>query len=310
MLRYVGKRLVLMLVSLWLIASLTFVLMHSLPGDPFTSEKKLPKQTLENLKAKYGLDKPLPAQYVQYMGNLVKFDLGISIKSTTRTVNDILEEGFPVSAHLGIQSILVALAAGIVMGMIAASRQNQLSDYFLMVLAVIGLSVPAFVLAPLFQKYFGMKWNLLPVWGWGEFDKTILPSIVLAFSPLALVTRLTRSSMLEVIGQDYIRTARAKGLPPIRVMSRHTLRNAIIPVVTIMGPLTAAILTGSFVVEQIFAIPGLGKYFVESITNRDYPVIMGVTIFYSAFLIVMNFLVDLLYGWIDPRIKLGGKEAG
>ena len=263
---------------------------------------------MENLKAKYGLDKPLPVQYVQYLGNLAMFDLGISIKSTTRTVNDIFEEGFPVSAHLGIQSILVALVAGIVMGMIAAARQNRMSDYILMVLAVIGLSVPAFVLAPLFQKYFGMNWNLLPVWGWGEFEKTILPSIVLAFSPLALVTRLMRSSMLEVIGQDYIRRL-GKRPPTIRVISRHTLRNAIIPVVTIMGPLTASILTGSFVVEQIFAIPGLGKYFVESITNRDYPVIMGVTIFYSAFLILMNFLVDLLYGWIDPRIKLSGKEA-
>lgn len=309
MLRYIGKRFVLMILSLWLIATLTFVLMHSIPGDPFSSDKKLPPQTMANLKAKYGLDKPLPMQYLQYMGNVVTFDLGVSIKSTTRTVNDILRDGFPVSARLGIQSILLALVAGVLMGTVAAMGQNRMPDYILMVLAVIGLSVPNFVLAPFFQKYLGLEWDIFPIAGWGDFDQTIMPSVVLAFSPLALVTRLMRSSMLEVIGQDYIRTARAKGLPPVRVMSRHTLRNAIIPVVTIMGPMTAAILTGSFVVEHIFSIPGIGKYFVESITNRDYPVIMGVTIFFAAFLILMNFLVDLLYGWIDPRIKLGGKEA-
>ncbi|MFC4075667.1 ABC transporter permease [Salinithrix halophila] len=309
MLRYIGKRLAVMLTTLWVISTLTFILMNCIPGDPFTSEKKLPEQTLKNLKAAYGLDKPLPMQYVVYIKNLAQGDLGFSIKNTNRTVNDMLKEGFPVSAQLGSQALILAIFAGIVMGTAAALKQNRLPDYTLMVLAVIGLSVPSFVIAPLFQKYFGLKWELLPIAGWGEFDKTILPAIALAFTPLALVTRLMRSSMLEVIGQDYIRTARAKGLPPWRVISSHTLRNSIIPVVTLIGPLAAAILTGSFVIEKIFSIPGIGKYFVESITNRDYPVIMGTTIFFAAFLITMNFLVDLAYGLIDPRIKVGKREA-
>lgn len=309
MFRYVVKRLLLMLLSLWVIATFTFVLMKSIPGDPFTSEKKLPEQTLKNLMAHYHLDKPLPTQYWIYMKNLVNFDLGVSIKSSTRSVNEIIADGFPVSAQLGIQAILLALIAGIIMGSIAALRHNQTPDYMAMVLAVIGISIPSFVLAPFMQKYFGWHWELLPIAGWGDFQQTILPSIALAFLPLALVTRLMRSSVLDVLGQDYIRTARSKGLPPSRVLIHHILRNAIFPVITIMGPLVAGILTGSFVIEKIFSIPGIGKRFVEDIFNRDYPVIMGVTIFYSSFLILMNFIVDLAYTWVDPRVKLGGKEA-
>ncbi|PTX59330.1 peptide/nickel transport system permease protein/oligopeptide transport system permease protein [Melghirimyces profundicolus] len=305
--RYIGKRLVLMLVTLWVISTLTFVLMHSIPGDPFSSEKKLPKQTLENLKAKYHLDEPLPVQYVLYMKNLVMFDLGVSIKSETRTVNEYISDGFPVSAELGAYSMILALVLGIGMGVLAAFRQNKLADYNVMVLAVLGLSVPSFVIAPFFQKWFGGDW--LPLMGWGDFKHAILPAVALSFLPLALVTRLMRSSMLEVMGQDYIRTARSKGLPPWRVITRHTLRNAIMPVVTIIGPLAVGILTGSFVIEHIFSIPGIGKYFVDSVLNRDYSLIMGITIFYSALLILVNFLVDLAYGLIDPRIKVGGKEA-
>jgi ABC-type dipeptide/oligopeptide/nickel transport system permease component len=309
MLRYIGKRFVIMLATLWLIASLTFVLMHSIPGDPFTSEKKLPKATLENLKKEYNLDKPIPVQYLLYLKNLATFDLGISIKTPTRTVNEMIEDGFPNSAQLGVQALVIAVSAGILMGMVAAIYQSRVPDYIMMVLAVIGISVPNFVLGPLFQKYLGLEWEIFPIAGWGDFDQSILPSIALAFLPLALVTRLMRSSMLDVLGQDYIRTARAKGLSPFRVLSRHTLRNAIIPVVTIIGPLSIGILTGSFVIEKIFSIPGIGKYFVESVTNRDFSVIMGVTIFYAGLLIFMNFLVDLAYGLIDPRIKLGSKEA-
>ncbi|QKG84036.1 ABC transporter permease [Kroppenstedtia pulmonis] len=309
MLRYIGKRLFMMLITLWLITSLTFVLMHSIPGDPFTSEKKLPEQTLINLKAQYGLDKPLPVQYALYMKNIITLDLGFSIKNTSRSVNDMLEDGFPVSAQLGLQSVILATLVGVGMGAIAALRQNRPMDYVIMVVAVLGLSLPNFVIGPLFQKYFGLEWDLMPIAGWGEFDQTILPSIALSFLPLALVTRLMRSSMLEVMGQDYIRTARAKGLPPWRVIGFHTVRNSIIPVITIIGPMLAAILTGSFVIEKIFSIPGIGKYFVESITNRDYPVIMGSTIFFAAVLIFLNFIVDLAYGFIDPRIKVGKKEA-
>ncbi len=309
MLRYVVKRILLMLLSLWVIATLTFVLMKSIPGDPFTSEKKLPEQTLKNLMAHYHLDKPLPTQYLIYMKNLANFDLGFSIKSSTRSVNEIIADGFPVSAQLGIQAILIALILGIIMGSTAALRHNRLPDYAIMVLAVIGISIPSFVLAPFLQKYIGWQWDLLPIAGWGDFTHTILPSIALAFLPLALVTRLMRSSVLDVQGQDYIRTAQAKGLPPVRVFTHHILRNAIFPIITIMGPLVAGILTGSFVIEKIFSIPGLGKRFVEDIFNRDYPVIMGVTIFYSAFLILMNFIVDLVYTWVDPRVKLGEREV-
>lgn len=307
--RYIGKRLLLMLLSLWLISTLTFFLMHAIPGDPFTSDRNLPEQTLANLQAQYGLDQPKPVQYLIYMGNLVKLDLGISINDRGRSVNDLLADGFPASAQLGAQALLLATFAGIVMGTVAALRQNRLPDYTLMVLAVLGISIPNFVLAPIMQKYLGLEWDLLPLVGWGEFDQTILPAMALAFSPLALVTRLMRSSMLDVISQDYIRTARAKGLPPWRVVTRHTLRNAIIPVLTVLGPMTATILTGSFIIEQIFSIPGIGAYFVESISNRDYPMIMGTTIFYSAFLVFMNFLVDLTYSLIDPRIKLGSREV-
>ncbi|MGI6126622.1 MAG: ABC transporter permease [Planifilum sp.] len=309
MLRYIGKRFLYMLISLWVIATLTFVMMHLAPGGPFASEKKLPPQIIANLEAHYNLDKPLPVQYALYMKNLIMFDLGPSIKSEARNVNDILADGFPVSAQLGLEAMVIAVLAGLIMGIIASLRHNRVPDYTVMFLAVVGLAVPSFVLAPLFQKYFGLEWSLLPIAGWGSFEDTILPSIALAFTPLALMTRLMRSSMLEVMAQDYIRTARAKGLTPARVITRHAIRNAILPAITIVGPLAVDIVTGSFVIEKIFSIPGIGKYFVDSIFNRDYSVIMGVTIFYSALLLMVNLLVDIAYTWVDPRIKLGGKGA-
>ncbi len=307
MLRYIGKRFLYMLISLWVIATLTFVMMHLAPGGPFASEKKLPPQIIANLEAHYNLDKPLPVQYALYMKNLIMFDLGPSIKSEARNVNDILADGFPVSAQLGLEAMVIAVLAGLIMGIIASLRHNRVPDYTVMFLAVVGLAVPSFVLAPLFQKYFGLEWSLWPIAGWGSFEDTILPSIALAFTPLALMTRLMRSSMLEVMAQDYIRTARAKGLTPARVITRHAIRNAILPAITIVGPLAVDIVTGSFVIEKIFSIPGIGKYFVDSIFNRDYSVIMGVTIFYSALLLMVNLLVDIAYTWVDPRIKLGGK---
>ncbi|MCS1351777.1 ABC transporter permease [Mechercharimyces sp. CAU 1602] len=309
MIRYIGKRFIMMAITLWVIATLTFVLMNLIPGDPFTSEKKYSEEILNNLRAEYNLNEPLPTQYVLYLKDLAQFDLGPSIKQASRGVNDLIAEGFPVSAVLGIEAMIIAVIIGLFLGIIASLQQNKPLDYLAMFLAVIGLSVPSFVIAPLFQKYFGVEWELLPLAGWNGFEYTILPAIALSSLPLALVTRLMRSNMLEVLGQDYIRTARAKGLSPYFVVSRHTVRNAILPVVTIIGPLAIGILTGSFVIEKIFAIPGIGKHFVESISNRDYPVIMGMTIFYSALLIMVNFLVDIAYSWIDPRIKLGGKEA-
>jgi len=308
-LRYIGKRVFYMLISLWVIATLTFIMMHLAPGGPFASEKKLPPQIIANLEAHYNLDKPLPVQYALYMKNLVMFDLGPSIKSESRDVNGILADGFPVSAQLGLEAMAFAVLAGLIMGVIASLRHNRVPDYTVMFLAVVGLAVPSFVLAPLFQKYFGLEWKLLPIAGWGSFEDTILPAIALSFTPLALMTRLMRSSMLEVMSQDYIRTARAKGLPPAKVVTRHAIRNAILPAITIIGPLAVDIITGSFVIEKIFSIPGIGKYFVESIFNRDYSVIMGVTIFYSALLLLVNLLVDIAYTLVDPRIKIGGRGA-
>jgi peptide/nickel transport system permease protein len=304
LLRYILSRLVQMAVTLWVIATITFLMMQAVPGDPFTGERKLPDEVLRNLRAYYHLDDPVPVQYMAYMKNLLTMNLGPSIKYESRTVNDIVAESFPVSAQVGAQALLLAVTLGLLLGTLAALRQKRGLDYAAMVLSVLGVSVPSFVLAPILQKYFGVEWELLPVATWEGFESTILPTVALAAFPLASVTRLMRSSMVEVLAKDYVRTARAKGLPPAWVILRHTIRNAILPVVTILGPLMVGILTGSFVIESIFSIPGIGKYFVESVFNRDYPLIMGVTLFYSSLLIAANFLVDLMYGWIDPRIQL------
>lgn len=307
LLRYILGRIVQMVVTLWVIATITFLMMKAIPGDPFSSDKKLPEEVLHNLRAYYHLDEPVSVQYLVYMKDLLTFDLGFSIKDQTRTVNDIIADGFPVSAQLGAQALVVAIIAGVILGAVAALRQNRLTDYASMVMAVLGISIPSFVLAPLLQKYLGVEWELLPVARWEGFTSTIMPTITLAALPLATITRLMRASMVEVLTQDYIRTARAKGLPPGRVILRHTLRNSILPVVTILGPISVGVLTGSFVIENIFSMPGIGRYFVDSISNRDYPMIMGITLFYSALLIFVNFLVDLAYGWIDPRIQITKK---
>lgn len=309
MLRYLLKRLGWMLLTLWLIVTLTFILMHSIPGDPFSQDgKKYPEPILKNLRAKYHLDEPLPVQYVLYLKNLLMLDMGPSIKSDTRTVNDVIADGFPVSFQLGLAAVVLALVVGILLGVLAALRHGSWLDNAATAVAVLGISVPSFVMAPLLQKYFGLKWKLLPVAQWGTFEHMILPAVALSLGPLAVIARFTRSSMLDVLGQDYIRTAKAKGLSQPATVFRHALRNALMPVITYLGPLLAAILTGTFVIEKIFAIPGLGKYFVESIVNRDYPMIMGTTIFYSAILVVMMLLVDLAYTLVDPRIKLASEE--
>ena len=298
-----------MIITLWVIATVTFFMMKAIPGDPFSDEKKLPDQVLANLRAHYQLDDPIPIQYLNYMKRLLQLELGPSIKYETLSVNDMIKEGFPVSFQLGVQALICSIVAGLFLGVVAALKHNRMMDYLAMVFAVLGISIPSFVLGPLLQKYFAVKWEILPVATWDGFASTIMPTLALAALPLATITRLMRSSMVEVLTQDYIRTARAKGLPPVYVIFRHTLRNAILPVVTIIGPLAVGILTGSFVIENIFSIPGIGKYFVESIHNRDYPLIMGVTLFYSVLLVGINFLVDLAYGWIDPRIQLGKKEG-
>ncbi|MGQ7277877.1 ABC transporter permease [Brevibacillus thermoruber] len=308
--RYLAKRVLMMLLTLWIIVTLTFSLMHAIPGDPFASESdQLPEQILANLRAKYHLDEPLPIQYLLYLKNLITLDLGPSIKSDTRGVNDMIADGFGASAMLGAQAVAIALVFGIVFGIVAALNRGRWLDYAAMALAVLGVAIPSFIMGPLLINFLAIKWPLFPVATWGTWKHTVLPSLALAFGPLAIITRYMRASMIEVMNQNYIRTAEAKGLPTLAIVVRHGIRNAILPVVTFLGPLIASLITGTFVVEKIFAIPGIGKYFVDGIFNRDYPVILGTTLFYSSILIVAIFLIDVAYTLIDPRIKLTGKEG-
>jgi dipeptide transport system permease protein len=306
---YFIKRFVAMIITLWLIITGTFFLMHSVPGSPFNEERTTNEAIQKNLESYYQLDKPLLVQYGNYLKALVQFDLGPSIKKSSQTVNDMLGRGFPVSFELGLYTLLLAIVSGITLGVFAALRHNGLIDYLAMSIAVLGISVPNFVMATLLIQQLAVNIPIFPVATWSSPMHMVLPILALATGPMAIIARLTRTSMLEVLTQDYIRTAKAKGLSPAKIVFKHALRNALLPVVTVLGSLAASILTGTFVIEKIFAIPGMGKYFVDSINNRDYPVIMGTTIFYSAILITMLFLVDLAYGILDPRIKLHKKEA-
>ncbi|MBN6888638.1 dipeptide transport system permease protein [Cytobacillus horneckiae] len=309
MLRYIMKRLIAMVITLWFIVTLTFFLMHSIPGSPFNEERATSEAVQRNLESFYNLDKPLYVQYFSYMKSVVTLDFGPSIKKPSQSVNDMLSRGFPVSFELGIVTLVVAIISGITLGVIAALRHNGFIDYLAMTIAVLGISIPNFVLATMLIQQLAVNVTIFPVATWSSPMHMVLPTLALATGPMAIIARLTRSSMMEVLTQDYIRTARAKGLSPVKIVFRHALRNALLPVVTVLGTLAASILTGTFVIEKIFAIPGMGKYFVESINTRDYPVIMGTTVFYSAILIIMLFLVDIAYGILDPRIKLHKKEG-
>jgi oligopeptide transport system permease protein len=304
------SRLLSSLLVLLIIITITFLLMHAIPGGPFTGEKNIPAVVLKNIEERYRLNDPLWKQYVDYLGNLARFDLGPSFKYEGRTVNEIIGESFPTSFQLGFLSIGIAIFVGIPAGVIAALRQNKWQDYLTMFFATIGVSVPSFVLATLLIYVFAIKLELLPAAMWDGFEYMILPSVALAGLPTAFIARLTRSSMLEVLAQDYIKTARAKGLSQRVVICRHALKNALIPVVTYIGPMAAGVLTGSFIIESIFAVPGLGRHFVTSIYNRDYTTILGITIFYSTLVVFLNLLVDLAYPLLDPRIKLDGKKEG
>lgn len=311
MFKYILKRLGLALVTLWLVITLTFIIMHSIPGNPFAKEGKMPQGVYENLMRYYNLDKPLIVQYGMYLKQIASFDFGPSIKSATLTVNYQITKGFPVSAHLGLQALSIAIFFGIVFGTIAALNHNKAPDYIFTVIAIIGISVPSFILATVLINYVAVEWKLLPVATWKTWKHTILPSIALAMMPLAHVTRLMRSSMLEVLSQDYIKTARAKGLARTAVIVKHGIRNAILPVVTVLGTITTNLVTGSFIIERIFAVPGMGDLFVKGIFNRDYPVILGSTIFYAAVLILLTLIIDIAYTFIDPRIKvIGGASDG
>ncbi|MEQ8486113.1 MAG: ABC transporter permease [Pseudomonadales bacterium] len=307
--RYTVRRLIQGIITVWFIATATFFAMHSVPGDPLTQDRAVTADIRANLEAKYGLDKPLGQQYLIFLGNLTRGDFGISFTQKNREVNDIIREHFPVSATLGILAIVFAGLGGVLWGALTALYRNRLPDVVIMFLVILGISVPSFVFAALGQlalvnlnDLLGV--SLLPVAGWGTVWHMLVPSLVLGLGTMAYLTRLMRSSMLEIVNADYIRTAKAKGLPPTRIFSRHQLRNAILPVITVLGPSIAAITTGGFVVELVFAIPGLGRYFVQAVQQLDYTVIMGTTVFYGAFLVLMVIVVDLLYGVVDPRVRL------
>lgn len=282
--------------------------MHSIPGGPFAREKNLPPEIINNLNARYHLSDPLWKQYTDYILNLSKGDLGPSFKYDNLTVNDLIKSGFPVSALLGACAVVFALTVGSLAGIIAALNHNKWPDFAVMLFAMLSFSIPSFIVAPLLIYTFSLKLNWLPPAMWGTPQQIVMPCLALSTGPAAFIASLVRSSMLEVLTTDYIKAARAKGLTERVVIYRHAFRNAVLPVVTYLGPLIAGVFTGSFVIERVFAIPGLGEYFVTSITNRDYTVILGVTVFYSSFLMIMNLLVDILYCFIDPRIKL--RDAG
>lgn len=300
---YVSRRLISAIITLLFVITITFFLMHAVPGGPFTGEKTLKPQILKNLNEKYGLDKPILVQYKNYLVSLSRFDLGPSYRHTGQSVNQIIARTFPVSAKLGGIAILISILFGIPMGVLSALKRGQWEDKVIMVVATVGIAVPMFVLATVGMILFGVNLKWLPTSGLKSFKHYILPATSLAFFPMAFIARLMRSSMLDVINQDYVRTAKAKGLDKFTVIFIHALKNSLLPVITYLGPLTAGILTGSFVVERIFTIPGLGKFFIDSITNRDYSIIMGVTIFYGFILIMMNLIVDIAYVFVDPRIK-------
>lgn len=302
MTRYVFRRLGGAIIILWVIITVTFALMHAIPGGPFTTEKKLPPQVKASIEAKYHLDDPVWKQYGDYLGGVVTGDLGPSYKYEGRSVNDIISDAFPISAQLGLLSLMVAVVGGIVAGAISAMRPNGIVDYAVTVLSTIGISVPTFIIGAVLVYVVGFELGWFPVALWRGPSYMVLPVLTLAAQPMAFIARLTRSGLLDVYQQEYIRTARAKGLSSWTILTRHALGNAILPVITYLGPLAASLLTGSFIVETIFAIPGLGQYFVTSIYNRDYTVILGITIFYSALVVFLNILVDMIYPLIDPRV--------
>lgn len=303
--KYIITRIGYMLFTFLLITTFTFFLMKVLPGTPFNDER-LSEVQKEAMYERYGLNEPVAVQYVKYLANIVKGDFGVSFQFDGRPVTKIIGERIGVSAILGFQSIVLGTILGLLLGIIAAVRHNTFVDYGAMFLAVLGLSIPNFVLAGLLQYWVGVRLQWLPVAFWEGFEYSILPTIALATFVIATIARYMRTEMLEVLGQEYILTARAKGLSNMKIIMQHSLRNAMIPIITILGPLVVAMMTGTLIIEQIFSIPGLGEQFVRSIMTNDYPVIMGITLFYSGLFILVIFIVDLLYGVIDPRIRISG----
>lgn len=304
MVKYIAKRIVLAIVTIWAVATITFFLMNMVPGGPFLSEKAISPQATAALEAKYGLDKPLYQQYFTYITDALHGDFGDSLKQRGRTVTSIILMKFPVSARLGGISVLVSILIGVPLGCIAALKRGEFPDSLISVIATCGIAVPSFVICTVLLYTLGVKLALFPTVGLTTTKHYVMPVIALAFYPTAYIMRLMRSSMLDVLGQDYMRTARAKGLTGFVVLFKHALRNALLPVITYVGPMLAYTITGSFVVEKIFTIPGLGGEFIGAINGRDYTLIMGTTIFLATLIVVMNVVVDIVYKLVDPRIKL------
>lgn len=309
MAKYIMKRIGYAIATLFVLSLLTFFMMRALPGDPFIGERSLPEATMKALEAKYGLDKPVMEQFLIYMKNALHGDFGVSMSFEGREISDIIADAFPYSFDLGIRSLIFATIMGILLGTLAAVKRGSSWDTVSMLIAIIGVSIPSFLIGALLQYILGVKLKWLPVTGWKTFKHTVLPSFALSFGSIATISRLMRTSMLDVLGQDYIKTAKSKGLSQSKIIWKHAVRNAIMPVITVLGPIAAGVLTGTFVIENLFAIPGLGKMFVLGVQQQDYTLISGTTLFYGAFLIIACLIVDLLYGLIDPRVKLtGGKE--
>lgn len=316
MARYILKRVAYSFLTLLLLVSFTFFLMRLMPGDPFVGQKAIPESVHQALREKYDLDKPMAVQYLKYITNVFRGDLGESLYYKGRPVTGIIAQTFPISADLGVRSLLVAVVVGLLFGILAAVKRGKLTDTLVMLISVIGVSVPAFIVggllnyfigykfSALMKEWFHLSYNIIPVAGWKNESYRILPVIALCLGSLAQIARMMRANMIDVLNSDYIKTAKAKGLSPSAVIWKHGIRNGILPVITILGPMAAALLTGTFVVEQIFSVPGMGKFFVSSVQTLDYTVISGMTMFYGAFLIVLNLLVDIAYGFIDPRIRL------
>ncbi len=305
MLKYVIRRVLLIVPTMFFVALITFSLAHAAPGNPFdkNENRPLPQATIDRLNAYYGIDKPIPEQFALYLGNLLRGDLGTSL-TRGRPVSDIIGQGFPVTAQLGTQALLLALAFSLPLGVIAALRQNSALDYGSLLIATVGATIPGFVLAIFLIYLFAVTLHLLPIVGWGTWQHMVLPTFILSLGTGAFLTRITRASMLEAINQDYVRTARAKGLREQVVIVGHVLKNALIPVATIIGPATAGLITGSFIIETLFSVPGIGRLYIISINQRDYPMIMSTTLLYALLIVLANLTVDLVYGVLDPRIKL------
>ena len=306
MAKYLIKRLVAGVISIWVLITITFFLMHSIPGGPFSpaEQRKTPLAVLEKIEASYGLDKPVPVQYLNYLKMLLKGDFGMSFRNREMSVNKLIKNGFPVSARVGGVAVIVSLCIGIPLGILSAIYKSTWIDRTSMILATVGISVPSFVITVLLMFLFSVHFKIFPTFGLTTWKHYVLPVLGLSFYPVSYITRLLRSSMLEALRQDYIRTARAKGVKEILVIVKHALKNSMLPVITYLGPLVADLLTGGFIIERLFSIPGMGRDFVQSVGDRDYSVTLGLTIFIGVFVIIANLIVDLMYGVVDPRVKI------